>query len=155
MPPPNPAFATQYKMPPFWTKCGPSPKSRHFSPGYSNPAVSEPRHCRGHFIPDQTLGWHVPWHFSQGIQSNLAILNSVNSKSPLFRSQADSPSIDCHLVLTRLFETLPFRTYFHVPWDFEIAGGGGGGDRLHFILEHRQSETQPLTHPRWHSPIHS
>ena len=51
------------------------------------------------------------------LQSILAISNSVNSESPLFRSQADSPSFDRHLVLTRLF-----RTSFRVPWDFEIAG---------------------------------
>ena len=57
------------------------------------------------------------------LQLNLTISNSVNSKSPLFRSQADCPSFDHHLVLKLgYFKTPLFQTIFHVPWDFEIAG---------------------------------
>ena len=56
------------------------------------------------------------------LQQNLTISNSVNSKYPLFRSQADSPSFDHHLVPTRLFRNPTISTIFHVPWDFEIAG---------------------------------
>ena len=55
------------------------------------------------------------------VQWNLAISNSVNSKSPLFRSQAEPRSCDRHLVLTRLFGDPAISTFFHVPWDFGIA----------------------------------
>ena len=46
------------------------------------------------------------------LQSNLTISNLVNSKSPLFRSQADSPSFDRHLVATRLFLNPAISNYF-------------------------------------------
>ena len=58
-------------------------------------------------------------NYGQGVakkmQSNLAILNSVNSKSLLFQSQADSPSFDHHLVLTRLFWNTAILNYFSCP----------------------------------------
>ena len=50
-----------------------------------------------------------------GVQSNLAISNSVNSKSLLFRSQADSPLFDRLLVLTRLFQNPAISNYFSCP----------------------------------------
>ena len=56
------------------------------------------------------------------IQSNLAISNSVNSKSPLFRSQADFPSFDCHLVPTWLFWNHAISNLFSRPVGLEIAG---------------------------------
>ena len=52
------------------------------------------------------------------IQSNPAISNSVNSKSPIeFPWIYPSP-----LRFPGYFETPLFRTFFHFPWDFEIAG---------------------------------
>ena len=57
------------------------------------------------------------------LQSNLAISNSVNSKSPLFRRKIEFPWIfPSPLSFPGYFETLLFRTFVHFPWDFEIAG---------------------------------
>ena len=57
------------------------------------------------------------------IQSNPAISNSVNSKSPLFRRKIEFPWIyPSPLRFPGYFETPLFRTFFHFPWDFEIAG---------------------------------
>ena len=57
------------------------------------------------------------------VQSNLAILNSVNSKSPLFRRKIEGPWIYPSLLrFPGYFEDPLFRTFFHFPWDFEIAG---------------------------------
>ena len=57
------------------------------------------------------------------IQSNLAISNSVNSKSPLFRRKIECPWIyPSPLRFPGYFEAPLFRTFFHFPWDFEIAG---------------------------------
>ena len=57
------------------------------------------------------------------IQSNLAISNSVNSKSPLFRRKIECPWIyPSPLRFPSYFEAPLFRTFFHFPWDFEIAG---------------------------------
>ena len=64
------------------------------------------------------------WSCQIHMQLNLTISNSVNSKSLLFQGQAAFlPLFNHHLVLTRLFRITPlFRTSFHVPWDFKIAG---------------------------------
>ena len=57
------------------------------------------------------------------IQSNLAISNSVNSKSPLFRRKIECPWIyPSPLRFPGYFEAPLFRTFFHFPWDFKIAG---------------------------------
>ena len=57
------------------------------------------------------------------MQSNLAISNSVNSKSPLFRRKIECPWIyPSPLRFPGYFEAPLFRTFFHFPWDFEIAG---------------------------------
>ena len=57
------------------------------------------------------------------IQSNPAISNSVNSKSPLFRRKIEFPWIyPSPLRFPGYFETPLFRPFFHFPWDFEIAG---------------------------------
>ena len=57
------------------------------------------------------------------LQSNLAISNSVNSKSPLFRRKIECPWIYLSpLRFPGYFEAPLFRTFFHFPWDFEIAG---------------------------------
>ena len=57
------------------------------------------------------------------MQSNLAISNSVNSKSPLFRTKIECPWIyPSPLRFPGYFEAPLFRTFFHFPWDFEIAG---------------------------------
>ena len=57
------------------------------------------------------------------IQSNLAISNSVNSKSPLFRRKIECPWIyPSPLRFPGYFEAPLFRTFFHFPCDFEIAG---------------------------------
>ena len=57
------------------------------------------------------------------IQSNLAISNSVNSKSPLFWRKIECPWIyPSPLRFLGYFEAPLFRTFFHFPWDFEIAG---------------------------------
>ena len=54
------------------------------------------------------------------IQSNLAI---SNSKSPLFRRKIECPRIyPSPLRFPGYFEAPLFRTIFHFPWDFEIAG---------------------------------
>ena len=59
----------------------------------------------------------------RGIQSNPAISNSVNSKSPLFRRKIECPWIyPSPLRFPGYFEAPLFRTFFHFPWDFEIAG---------------------------------
>ena len=56
------------------------------------------------------------------LQSNLAISNSVNSKSPLFRRKIECPWIYLSpLRFPGYFEAPLFRTFFHFPWDFEIA----------------------------------
>ena len=55
--------------------------------------------CLGSYSVQRTLSNH---------------LNSVNLKSPLFRSQAYSP-FDCHLVLTRLFWNPAISNYFSCP----------------------------------------
>ena len=46
---------------------------------------------------------------------NLAISNSVNSKSQLFRSQADCRLFDHHWVLTQLFRNPAISNYFSCP----------------------------------------
>ena len=57
------------------------------------------------------------------IQSNLTISNSVNLKSLLFWRK-----IECRLIypsplrFPSYFEAPLFRTFFHFPWGFEIAG---------------------------------
>ena len=56
----------------------------------------------GIIIENGLNGFHRLVNIIQ-IQSNLAILNSVNSKSPPFQSQADSPLFDGHLVHSNLF----------------------------------------------------
>ena len=57
------------------------------------------------------------------LQSNLAISNSVNSKSPLFRRKIECPWIyPSPLRSPGYFEAPLFRTFFYFPWDFEIAG---------------------------------
>ena len=59
----------------------------------------------------------------RSLQSNAAISNSVNSKSPLFRRKIEFPWMyPFPLRFPGSFETPLFRTFFHVPWDFEIAG---------------------------------
>ena len=73
----------------------------------------------------QTQGY--PYHCNTGsfneIQSNLAISNSVNSKSPLFRRKIECPWIyPSPLRFPGYFEASLFRTFFPFPWDFEIAG---------------------------------
>ena len=56
-------------------------------------------------------------------QSNPAISNSVNSKSLLFRRKIEFPWIyPSPLRFPGYFKTPLFRTFFHFPWDFEIAG---------------------------------
>ena len=63
------------------------------------------------------------WNYILEIQSNLAISNSVNSKSPLFRRKIECPWIyPSPLRFPGYFEAPLFRTFFHFPWDFEIAG---------------------------------
>ena len=60
---------------------------------------------------------------TEQLQSNPAISNSVNSKSPLFRRKNEFPWIyPSPLRFPGYFETPLFRTFFHFPWDFEIAG---------------------------------
>ena len=41
--------------------------------------------------------------------------NSVNSKSPIFRSQTDSSSFDCHFMPTSLFRNPAISNYFSCP----------------------------------------
>ena len=72
--------------------------------------------------PPETTSHHLrssgsKWHCSEMwiIQSNLTISNSVNSKSPLFRSQADSPLSDRDLVLTQLFRIPAILNFFSCP----------------------------------------
>ena len=75
--------------------------------------------------------WPVCWYCKMSsissshryVQSNLAISNSVNSKSPLFRRKIECPRIyPSPLRFPGYFEAPLFRTFFHFPWDFEIAG---------------------------------
>ena len=62
-------------------------------------------------------------HIDKDVQSNLVISNSVNSKSPLFRRKIECPWIyPSPLRFPGYFEAPLFRTFFHFPWDFEIAG---------------------------------
>ena len=75
---------------------GPPESSIHWHP--------ENRHRHGRVIPD-----------GQSRQWKLAISKSVNSKSLLFRSQAESRSFDCHLVLTWLFRKPTISNYFACP----------------------------------------
>ena len=57
------------------------------------------------------------------LQLNLAISNSVNLKSALFRRKIECPWIyTSPLRFLGYFEALLFWTFFHFPWDFEIAG---------------------------------
>ena len=57
------------------------------------------------------------------LQSNLAISNPVNSKSPLFRRKIECPWIyPSPLCFPGYFKAPLFRTFFHFPWDFEIVG---------------------------------
>ena len=89
----------------FWAWCGCSQKAaacyrpvelpvRNFTSRFTRPSI---------------------WGEMFEIQSNVAISNSVNSKSPLFRSQADSPSFDPHLVLTQLFRNTAISNFFSCP----------------------------------------
>ena len=62
--------------------------------------------------------------FLSDIQSNLAISNSVNSKSPLFQRKFECPWIyPSPLLFPGYFEAPLFRTFFHFPWDFELLFG--------------------------------
>ena len=57
------------------------------------------------------------------IQSNLTISNLVNLKSLLFRRKIECPLIyPSPLCFPGYFEAPLFRTFFHFPWGFEIAG---------------------------------
>ena len=57
------------------------------------------------------------------IQSNLTISNSVNLKSLLFRRKIECPLIyPSPLCFPGYFKAPLFRTFFHFPWGFEIAG---------------------------------
>ena len=91
--------------------------------------------CRSYDSYDNTLQWHMEVAKSDIlatslitslfllIQSNPAISNSVNSKSPLFRRKIEFPWIyPPPLRFPGYFETPLFRTFFYFPWDFEIAG---------------------------------
>ena len=49
------------------------------------------------------------------IQLNLAISNSTNSKSPLLRSQAESPRFERDLMLTRLIQNAAISNIFSCP----------------------------------------
>ena len=74
----------------------------------------------------------VKWTY---IQSNSAISNSVNSKSPLFRRKIEFPWIyPSPLRFPGYFETPLFWTFFHFPWDFEIAGFDCTDGRLSNLL---------------------
>ena len=84
-----------------------------------HPTGAMPKSIAGNLAETLAIGKGI---LMKIVQSNLAISNSDNSKSPLFRSRADSSSFDRHLMLTRLFRNPLFQTYFHVPWDFGIAG---------------------------------
>ena len=67
--------------------------------------------------------WYFSGYPSIQIQSNPAISNSVNSKSPLFRRKIECPWIyPSPLRFPGYFEAPLFRTFFHFPWDFEIVG---------------------------------
>ena len=62
--------------------------------------------------------------FLSDIQLNLAISNSVNSKSPLFRRKIECPWIyPFPLRFPGYYEAPLFRTFFHFPWDFELLFG--------------------------------
>ena len=70
------------------------------------------------------------------IQSKLAISNSVNSKSPLFRRKIECPWIyPSPLLFPGYFEVPLFRTFFQFPWDFEIAG-------FHCIIIKKETKTR-------------
>ena len=57
------------------------------------------------------------------VQSNLAISNSDNSKSPLFRRKIQCPRIyRSPLRFPVISKPHYFELFFHFPWDFEIAG---------------------------------
>ena len=56
------------------------------------------------------------------IQSDPANSNLVISNSPLFRTQTHLPWTCSSVIYYWLFRTLIFRTIFHFPWWFEIAG---------------------------------
>ena len=74
----------------------------------------------------------VKWTY---IQSNSAISNSVNSKSPLFRRKIEFPWIyPSPLRFPGYFETPLFWTFFHFPWDFEITGFDCTDGRLSNLL---------------------
>ena len=109
------------KCPPFGRNAAPPQ-----NPGFSAPAtVTPPFLSQGIVggISFQTQTWDdMPPGISVRGYSRTSLFQTRLIQVKIKISQADSPSIDRHLVLTRLFETPPFRTYFHVPWDFEIAG---------------------------------
>ena len=72
--------------------------------------------------PDLVITFPSSWKENL-LQSNPAISNSLNSKSPLFRRKINFPWIyPSPLRFPGYFETPPFRTFFHFAWDFEIAG---------------------------------
>ena len=53
------------------------------------------------------------------VQSNPAVSNSVNLKSPLFRRKIEFPWIYPSPVISK---PRYFEPFFHFPWGFEIAG---------------------------------
>ena len=85
-----------------------------------------------HFVDSDNLFSFSVYEYSEDkiaaglscdVQSNPAISNSVNSKSPLFRRKIEFPWIyPSPLRFPGYFKTPLFRTFFHFPWDFEIAG---------------------------------
>ena len=62
----------------------------------------------------KTLNLHLTLALFQ-LQSNLAISNSVKSKSPLVRSQAESPLFDRHWMLTQLFRNPAISNFYSCP----------------------------------------
>ena len=71
--------------------------------------------------PDLVITFPSSWKENL-LQSNPAISNSVNSKSPLFRRKTDFPWIYPSLLrFPGYFETPLFRTFFYFPCDFEIV----------------------------------
>ena len=62
--------------------------------------------------------------FLSDIQSNLAISNSVNLKSSLFRRKIECPWIyPSPLRFPGYFEAPLYLTFLHFPWDFELLFG--------------------------------